>query len=250
MQLRGSHVACIVMLLALFISAISSGCAQLDARLEDVYLTLTTSRETCTAGSSLPHQGSVLLLREAERQLGRMNASRYSHATYIDETNGTYEYDCSGFVGYALSRADPCAMSVLLHKRPDAGNFYYHFIQFGPSPGSGGWMSVSTPSELRPGDIIVWLKPDESDAKSTGHIMIVAGTPGPNPERDGEILVRVIDSTTSPHADDTRKPGQTGLGKGTIGIMTGPSGHPSGYYWRGGVSSNLQETKMVFARIG
>jgi len=249
MRRSGSHVAGIVMLLAFFVSVISAGCAELDARLDDVYLTLTTSREPCTADSSLPHQGSVLLLREAERQLDRMNASRYTHATHVDEANGTYEYDCSGFVGYALSNADPCGLSVLLHKRPDAGNFYYHLVLFGPGPGSGGWMSVSTPHELQPGDIIVWLKPDESDAKSTGHIMIVAGTPGPNPEREGEILVTVIDSTTSPHADDTRKPGQTGLGKGTIGIMTGPSGLPSGYYWRGGVSSALQETEMVFARI-
>jgi len=96
------------------------------------------------AAGNQPHHGSILLLNEAERQLARMNSSDYTHTTHVDEENGTYDYDCSGFVGYALSRADPCAFSVLLHKgfnvrlhkgfnvrlhkRPDTGNFYYHLL--------------------------------------------------------------------------------------------------------------------------
>jgi hypothetical protein len=249
MQFQGIHVATIVMFLTLSGIIIVSGCTQLNAHVEDQYLALTTNREVCTPESNLPHSGSELLLQEAERQLARMNSSRYTHETSVDEENGTYDYDCSGFIGYALSRADPCAFSVLLHKRPDAGNFYYHLAQFGPEPGSGSWMRISKPLELRPGDIIVWLKPDESDSKSTGHIMVVSALPEQNLEREGEILVTVIDSTTSAHANDTRHQGQSGLGKGTIGIMTDSSGLPTGYYWRGGVSSTLQKTEMVFARI-
>jgi hypothetical protein len=49
----------------------------------------------------------MVLLREAQRQLARMNSIEYTHATYVDEENGAYNYDCSGFVGYALNRADP-----------------------------------------------------------------------------------------------------------------------------------------------
>lgn len=243
------YVAAIVMIIVLLGTVLSSGCTQLKARVEDQVLMLTTSTGACAPERNLPHSGGLLLLHEAERELARMNSSHYTHRTSIDEENGTYDYDCSGFVGYALSRADPCAFRVLLHTRPDAGNYYYHLVQFGPAPGNGGWMRVSTPLELRPGDIIVWLKPDESDAKSTGHIMVVAEEPLRNPERSGEVLVRVIDSTTSAHADDTRGSGRNGLGKGTIGIMTDSSGPPTGYYWRGGVSSVMQETDMVFARI-
>jgi hypothetical protein len=110
-------------------------------------------------------------------------------------------------------------------------------------------MRVSNPLELRPGDIIVWLKPDSSDTKSTGHIMIVSGDPRENQERKGEVLVRVIDSTTSLHSGDSKSPGQTGLGEGVIGIVMDSSGDPTGYYWRGGESSGLHETEMVFARI-
>ena len=245
MHLPGSQIITLVVILILSSMIMASGCAQI----EDQISALTTSRDACTAEGNLPHHGSILLLSEAERQLALMNSSDYTHTTYVDEENGIYNYDCSGFVGYALYRADPCAFSILLHKRPDAGNFYYHFIEFGPDPGSGGWMRISTPLKLRPGDIIVWLKPDSSDAKSTGHIMIVAGDPIENPERTGEVLVRVIDSSTSMHSGDTRSPGQTGLGKGIIGIMTDSSGLPAGYYWRGGESRNFQETEMVFARI-
>lgn len=245
MHLKSQHLTTILVIGILFVLVITSGCAQL----EDEFLSTATSNDSCSAGDNLPHNGSVLLLNEATRQLALMNASEYTHATFVDEENGTYNYDCSGFVGYALSRADPCAYRVLLHARPDAGNFYYHFIEFGTDPGSGGWMTVSTPLELRPGDIIVWLKPDSSDAKSTGHIMIVSGNPQRNPERSNEVLVRVIDSTTSAHSDDTRNPGGSGLGEGIIGIMTDSSGYPTGYYWRGGVSAAFQKTEMVFARI-
>lgn len=199
----------------------------------------------CDPYRVIAHNGSEMLLNEANRQLDRMNSSNYTHATSVNEINGSYRYDCSGFAGYALARADPCAFSALMHTRPDAADFYYDFIQFKPVPGKAGWMRVPTPAELRPGDLIAWLTPESSDADSTGHIMIVAGNPVENPGRSGEMLVQVIDSTLSAHADDTRGPGQTGLGKGTIGIMT----QPQGYYWRGGESRVLQETEMVFARI-
>ena len=102
---------------------------------------------------------------------------------------------------------------------------------------------------MRPGDIIVWLKPEASKAKTTGHIMIVTGAPAENPERSGEVLVRVMDAAKTPHSRDTRGPGRTGLGEGTIGIMTDAGGSPVGYFWRGGESGQFRETRMLFARI-
>ncbi len=235
----------IVFLGMLGCAILASGCAQVEDRI----LTVTAGNESCTTVDNLPPNGSTLLLAEAERELARMNSSGYTHRTSVDEENGIYNYDCSGFVGYALNRADPCAFDVLLHDRPDTGNFYYHIIGFGTVPGSGGWMRVLLPRDLRPGDLIVWPR-DQSDEGSSGHIMIVAGNPNENPKREGELLVRVIDSTTSRHADDTRGAGETGLGEGTVGIMTDSAGQATGYFWRGGESRTLQETEMAFARIG
>ena len=206
-------------------------------------------KNTSTTANKPPQTGSILLLSEAERELARMTSSYYTHTTYVDEKSGTYNYDCSGFVGYALTRAVPVAFNALQHKRPVAADFYDHIAVSGPAPGSGGWMKVSTPLELLPGDIVVWLKPDSSDSTSTGHVMIVTGMPVKNPQRTGEVLVQVIDSTESGHANDTRGSGQTGLGKGTIGIMTDLSGLPTGYYWRGGESRLLQKTEIAFGRI-
>ena len=208
-----------------------------------------TSKNLSTTAGKVSQSGSKLLLNEANRQLARMTSSSYTHTTYVDEKTGTYNYDCSGFVGYALSRVVPSAFNALQHKRPVAADFYDHIVLSGSTPGSGGWMRVSTPLELLPGDIVVWLKPDSSDSTSTGHVMIVTGAPVKNPQRTGEVLVQVIDSTEFRHAKDTRGPGQTGLGKGTIGIMTDTSGRPTGYYWRGGESTLLQKTEIAFARI-
>lgn len=249
MAIRACRSIVIVILLCLGISVLSTGCIRLEAELADSILLHTTLMDVCPPESNLPHDGSVMLLAEAEREISRMTSSTYSHDTLVDEEKGIYNYDCSGFVGYALFRTDSCAFSVLLHERPNAAQFYYHLVEFTDVPGKGGWMRVATPLELQPGDVIAWLKPDDSDAKSTGHVMVVAGEPERNPLREGEILVQVIDSTTSGHANDTRVSGSTGLGKGTIGIMTDQSGLPIGYFWRGGESKTRQETEMVFARI-
>lgn len=208
-----------------------------------------SGKNTSGTAGKLQQSGSKLLLNEAEREFSRMTSSYYTHTTYVDEKTGTYNYDCSGFVGYALSRAVPGAFNALQHKRPVAADFYDHIVQCGPAPGNGGWMRVVTPLDLLPGDIVVWLKPDASDSTSTGHVMIVTGIPVKNPQRAGEVLVQVIDSTESGHTNDTRGSGQTGLGKGTIGIMTDTSGLPTGYYWRGGESRLLQKTEIAFGRI-
>ncbi len=218
------------------------------ARLEDFVLAA-IARGGSSETALLPENGSLLLLREAERELERMTQSLHSHRPRVDEEHGIYEYDCSGFVGYALKRADPGAFRALLHRRPTAGNFYYHLIRFGPEPGPGGWIRIAAPADLRPGDVIAWLRPPSSRVASTGHVMIVAEEPVENPARKGEFLVRVIDATRTPHSGDSRGRGRTGLGTGTIGIMTDSPGRPTGYFWRGGETAAMRETKMVFARI-
>lgn len=46
----------------------------------------------------------TLLYSEATRELAATVSSEYNHTTYVNEATGTYNYDCSGFVGYALRR--------------------------------------------------------------------------------------------------------------------------------------------------
>lgn len=244
MHQKGCPLTLILVTCIIWAMLMASGCTETG---ETIFSPTTGNRSCETAGY---HQcnGSTLLLLEAERQFARMNTSQYAYTTAVDEENGTYRYDCSGFVGYALYRADSCAFNSIPDERPDTGSFYSHIIRSVTEPGSSGWMRVLSPRELLPGDIIVWPRDLYGDGNA-GHIMIVADNPAENPDRAGEILVRVIDSTTSRHANDTRSPGEDGLGKGTIGIMTNESGMPVGYFWRGGESPTLRETDMAFARI-
>jgi hypothetical protein len=79
--------------------------------------------------------------------------------------------------------------------------------------------------------------------------MVALDTPTKNSRRAGEWLVRVADSTTSPHAHDSRFAGTDGLGAETVGIVTGNSGQPTGYYWRGGTSNHLKHTTIELGRI-
>jgi hypothetical protein len=96
---------------------------------------VTASTDSCTA-ADISHHSSIPL-NEAERQLARMNSSEYMHTTSVDEENGVYNYDCSGFVGYTLSRSDPGAHNELLNNKhsevdlPEADDFYSRFLGFG-----------------------------------------------------------------------------------------------------------------------
>jgi hypothetical protein len=47
------------------------------------------------------------LIGEIDRELGAMRVTRYQHSTRVDEASGSFMYDCSGLVDYALGRALP-----------------------------------------------------------------------------------------------------------------------------------------------
>jgi hypothetical protein len=89
---------------------------------------------------------------------------------------------------------------------------------------------------LGPGDFVAWQATEDSRTGDTGHVLVVLEAPAQNSGRAAEWLVRVADSTLSPHALDSRHPGTTGLGTGTIGLVGDESGAPTAFYWRGGVS--------------
>jgi hypothetical protein len=101
---------------------------------------------------------------------------------------------------------------------------------------------------LGPGDVVAWQATEDSRTGDTGHVMVVLDAPTPNSGRAAEWLVRVADSTLSPHALDSRHPGTTGLGSGTIGLLVYESGAPTAFYWRGGVSPQAKPTQIALGR--
>lgn len=178
-----------------------------------------------------------------------MRVTRYQHTTTVDESSGSYFYDCSGLLDYALGRARPADLTPIPHTkvRPLAADIegYLHRGLTGPIE---GWQALARVDALSPGDVVAWQATEDSTTGDTGHVMVVLDPPALNSARTTEWLVRVADSTISPHALDSRHPGTTGLGTGTIGLLVDDSGAPAAFYWRGGVSAQAKPTQIALGR--
>ena len=58
---------------------------------------------------------------------------------------------------------------------------------------------------------------------------VVRSAPVPVPTLPRAYLVRIVDSTSEPHQDDTRRDGRTGLGEGTMLFLTDDEGVVTAY---------------------
>lgn len=204
---------------------------------------------TSAAGATAAASAPALLLEEAKRELAAMRVSHYRHTTDVEEASGTFVYDCSGFLDYALARvlpADAKALPRNAHARPLAGDIE-RYLYRGLSGPIIGWQAVERAEGLAPGDVVAWQATEDSTTGDTGHVMIVLGAPTHNPVRD-EWLVAVADSTISPHAADSRRPGENGLGAGTIGLVVDQRGAPTAFYWQGGISRHAKPTEIALGR--
>lgn len=192
----------------------------------------------------LPHP----LVEESESIFSLVTFSAYQHTTVMDDATGTYLCDCSGYINTLLGRSSPEAYGEIqaLRERPTTKEYFVFFSGLKTRISSrSSFIRIADARTLLPGDIVVWR--DES--AGTGHMGLVLSPAAPNPSREGEILVRIADSALSPHADDTRMAGTTGIGSGVIGIRVDSRGNPSGMYWRGGVSGTLQPVTIVTGRL-
>jgi hypothetical protein len=205
-----------------------------------------------------PGDGSPsALLAEIDRELSHMRASAYEHRTSIDEASGTYDFDCSGFVGYALSGAAPAAWAEIVEAtagrngRPLAKQFEGFFESISSEPTHMHWRRVARLRDLRPGDIVAWLKPVDVSSKNTGHIVVVHGEVTPQTERPGAFLVPIADSTSVPHGhgDSRQSARATGLGTGTLVLVGDAGGAPVAYRWSLGSRSREHECRISMARL-
>jgi hypothetical protein len=210
--------------------------------------------DAASATDSGPKKSAAsILASEAARELAAMKESTYSHTTNVVESTGTFDYDCSGFIDYALSRVLPAQLASLASAegvtRPLAKHYEAFFAGL-PATGKGGWKRVEHAIDLQPGDVVAWLKPADVVSTNTGHVLMVRGAVKPNPARADEILVPIYDSTSSPHGStDSRAPSGEGLGTGTIGVLIDAKGAPVGYRWTGGVSVKLEYTSVALGHL-
>ena len=189
------------------------------------------------------------LVAEAERELSAMRTSHYEHHTHVDEDTGLFDYDCSGFVGYALSHVSPAALHAIAERTQRPRPLAKHFeaaLAAPPPP----WHSVVRADELQPGDVIAWLEPADIVSRNTGHVMIVERAPHPS-DRPNELVVGVIDSSHSQHGHrDSRHAGhRNGLGKGEIVLVVDATGAATGFRWSNSGRSHVHETAIKFGRL-
>ncbi len=189
------------------------------------------------------------LYDEAQRQLAARRESTYTHQLSIDEASGRFDYDCSGFVSYALARVDRAALSQVRNapgKRPLAKHDEAFFAKLPPF-GAGRWIPVKSADALVRGDVIAWQKPATSLSKNTGHVMIVADAPSKRGAE--EYVVPIIDSTALPHGHgDERFKRATGLGTGSVVLVVDSQGRPTGFKWTL-KTHRLWETDISMGRL-
>jgi hypothetical protein len=173
------------------------------------------------------------LAAEAERILQNVKTTEYAHKTDVDEQAGSYKLDCSGLVCLALKKANPDALKAVpktgTEKRAFAHDFYDCFTAAPIStqaPADAKWVRIAKLADAQPGDVIAWKNENYQPGENTGHVMIIMEAPVP--DGDGILKVVVIDSSAHGHGSDTRKKGESGVGRGTLWFSVGKDGEPIG----------------------
>jgi len=172
------------------------------------------------------------------RALGKMSenmtVTEYSHGFRVSEREGVYVFDCSGFADWLLGKAAPRARAAVrfgLERRPVARDFQRRLAALPIGKPRYGWQRVGRVADMEPGDVVAWLKPEVIQSTNTGHVAFAVHRPVAVAGYSNAFLVRVADSTSLLHDDDTRS-GRSGFGLGTILLVADPnSGAPVAYGW-------------------
>lgn len=202
--------------------------------------------------------------------MGNLRITEYVHYKnkIMDEDNGIYKYDCSGFVSeFILKQVLPKHYEDLVsnakkyHKddHPRAWGLYDYFNEIlskKTENKNSYWHVFTSMEKIQPGDIIV-VKYDENwrnsiiekcKSASTGHVM----TAWSYPVRSGkEFSIYVIDSSGSGHCKDTRRTtyddvsGTNGIGKGRMYYGVDQKDQRPVYYrWSSSISCQYTLTDM------
>ncbi|MCB9594300.1 MAG: hypothetical protein H6719_16320 [Sandaracinaceae bacterium] len=186
----------------------------------------------------------VATLEQVERTT---RATSYQHRTRVDARRGLYHWDCSGMTAWVLARSAPRARRSLGQGRPVARTFARHIARAPTDRPRRGWQRVEHIRDVRPGDVFAWERPPDFPSNNTGHVGFVMNQPVA--VGDGVWAVRILDSTSYAHQDDTRGEGETGTGRGTMTFLTDGAGHAEAYGWHGTRSYGYIETPVVFGRV-
>lgn len=188
----------------------------------------------------------------------KMTRTHYRHHYTQDIETGVYLSDCVGLADYLLYHSAPQAWKHMHTQLRIARGWvptptmWGDYLRELPNGATSVWAPVKQAKDIQPGDFILMDKVSE-----TGHAMIAAGIPQPLSE--GRYVLRIYDSTSSPHgSDDSRRTDSrakkispenssgSGFGLGTIEIRTDQTDHPTKITWS--VGSKPINKNIVIAR--
>lgn len=221
---------------------------------------------TTQVSAPLGEASSSPTLASAYQQFNTLQCTHYQHSYTETPAEGLYYYDCVGFTGYTVRVATPQAWASVQSVTgiapgyvPTPTRFASFFNSLATTPQTG-WQAVTTGAAILPGDVLAW-GPEPNNPEEAGHSVMALSAP--QPLGDGKYALVVMDSTATDHGpDDTRRSaplnqrnaplgastntGSTsaapstapsGLGIGTIGLVTDPSsGAVTGIQWSIGVA--------------
>jgi hypothetical protein len=176
--------------------------------------------------------------------------SKYQASTHVVAKTGTYDWDCSGMAAWVMRRAAPRALATLASSRPVARDFA-HAIERAPiDRARAGWQRIPRVADVLPGDVFAWRRPRGLPSKATGHVGFVLDRPRAVPGIPGAWAVRIADSTSFGHQDDTRADDPDGgFGIGTLVFRTDARGRATSYGWGGTKTEWYVVTPIVFGRV-
>jgi hypothetical protein len=177
-----------------------------------------------------------------------LRESRYQHTTEVRARDGVYLWDCSGMTAWILKRAAPIAQRRL-GGRPVARDFARVIADAPVDRGRGGWRRIVAIADVMPGDVFAWQRPRGLPSKNTGHVGFVLGRPVPVPGLPGGWAVRIADSSSFTHQDDTRSDPAGGFGMGTMTFLVDAQGRVTHYGWVGTRSAWYVVTQVQFGRL-
>ncbi|HKX11849.1 MAG TPA: hypothetical protein VJP40_01760 [bacterium] len=210
-----------------------------------LFAALPMQLKVATPAASLP-TASAKVLADVALIEKKLKTSVYNANTKVDLLKGNFEFDCSGMVDWILERSAPTAFAELKAERPRVIEYVKALKAIPANQPSAGWRRIAKIADAEPGDIVAWPTPDWYPSSATGHMGILVAAPE---AVDGGFLLRLADSTSYPHGDDSRE-GGTGFGYGTVLItVDAKTGAGTGQGWTGRHSYNtVLETPIYVGR--
>lgn len=190
-------------------------------------------------GPATPKAAAIMEILDRVRET--MTDTRYQHRTRVRESEGIYNWDCSGMTDWVLSRASRRAHAALRRERPVARTFF-RTIERAPTEGHRrGWQEVARVQDVRPGDIFAWTYSRDSGLPYTGHVGFITGTPRRASHVRNGWIVDIVDSSLGPRAESE----DGGFGENTFLFIVSPEDptHVLGY------TSRIDSTRYYPTRV-